>query len=418
MKNTLKTAFCLLFIFGAILPFLQSAFAQILQTHSPAFNDFHFKITELTLKVDKRFEKKDFKHVELLSKEILTLAENIQLPDIDMDPKFEQFVNSVKTNAYYSLACSQSQLNKKKEAISSFEKAVEFGYSEYHYAKRDSNLDNIRKDKRFIALLNTIKQHTELFVLQNSGPYKYDSICLLPKFVYQSANDRFLQEVKNYFDLEFIAGNGDEISKIKNLLFFVAKSVGFDGSHRCLCELDAIDIYNYYQVTGRGVDCRSKAIMMNEIFLAMGFKSRYVTCMPKDPKDPHNHVINCVYSQSLKKWLYVDPSFGVYITDDNDNMLSVGEVRERIKNGLPLVLNPEFEHAKEWYIDRFMAKYLYQIKCLNFFRFNNESDYREWDKSLLHITLLPLDFDKNNPYIQGDIITHDPDCFWLPPEEE
>ena len=68
-----------------------------------------------------------------------------------------------------------------------------------------------------------------------------------------------------------------------------------------LCEFDAIDIYNYHKSTGKGVNCRHLAIAFNEMYLSMGIKSRYVTCMPKDPNDNDCHVINSVYSQQLNK---------------------------------------------------------------------------------------------------------------------
>ena len=71
-------------------------------------------------------------------------------------------------------------------------------------------------------------------------------------------------------------------------------------------------------------------MVLNEMYLAMGFKSRYVTCMPSDPNDNDCHVINIVYSETLNKWLWVDPSFGIYVTDENNNMLGIAETRERL----------------------------------------------------------------------------------------
>jgi hypothetical protein len=415
MTKHIKNSRLLLLLFFLLVSVSGIVFAQL---PSPTFNSFNSQIYELEIEFSKSFEKKDFKQAEVFLKNILVLAETV-LPSGPNVLELEASLEDIKANAYYYLACSQAQLNNKKEAINSLEKAVEFGYSKYQHAKKDSNLDNIRKDKNFITLLDTIKMHDKLIALQKSGAYQHDSNCFLFKFNYQLSNSPGLNDIKTYFDLESVAGNGDEISKIKNLLFFVTQIVKYNGSNWGVCEFNAIDIYNYCQATGMGVNCRNKAMMLNEMYLAMGFKSRYVTCMPKDfKKDPYNHVINCVYSETLKKWLYMDPSFGIYVTDEIGNMLSISEVRERLKNDLPLALNKETEHKKEWYLDEYMARNLYQLKCFNISRFNTESRYKEWDKDLLFITLLPIDYDKSNPYIQGDIVTHDSDCFWLPPEEE
>lgn len=57
------------------------------------------------------------------------------------------------------------------------------------------------------------------------------------------------------------------------------------------------------------------AQMLNECYLAMGFKSRFITCMPKVMINDC-HVINAVYSNTLNKWLWMDPTFNAYVTDE------------------------------------------------------------------------------------------------------
>lgn len=55
--------------------------------------------------------------------------------------------------------------------------------------------------------------------------------------------------------------------------------------------------------------------------------------------------------------------------DENGTMLSIPEVRERMRTGLPLVLNKEAnwnnkqKTTKEEYLDSYMAKNLYYINC-------------------------------------------------------
>lgn len=59
------------------------------------------------------------------------------------------------------------------------------------------------------------------------------------------------------------------------------------------------------------------AQMLNECYLAMGFKSRFITCMPKVMINDC-HVINAVYSNTLDKWLWMDPTFNAYVTDEKE----------------------------------------------------------------------------------------------------
>ena len=397
--------------FLAALCISLAAFAQ---TNSPSINNLISKFGELEPKYQGHYDKKEYKQTELILNEMITLIDNLELSDKEKE-EYQSGINTLKANTYYNLACTYSLLNQKKAAIDAFEKAVEFGYAEYQHAKNDSDLDNIRKEKKFIAVLDNMKQFDKLFILQNAGSYKQGNTDSLPKFTYQSAENRNLQNVKKYLNLDSIAGNGDEISKITNLLFFVTNTIKYDGSNWALCEFNAIDFYNYHKATGKGINCRHKAIMLNEIYLAMGFKSRYVTCMPQDTKDPDCHVINIVYSETLKKWLWMDPSHGIYVTDENNNMLSISEVRERLINDKPLKLNEETSRKKEWYLDYYMAKNLYWLQCTNVSRFNTESRYRDPDKDVQYIALIPIGYGEDNKYLKNNIITHDSDYFWQLP---
>ncbi len=59
---------------------------------------------------------------------------------------------------YYNLACSFSLLKKQKEAIKALSKALEFGYRDFKHIKIDRDLDNIREDSLFKALLKKHKK--------------------------------------------------------------------------------------------------------------------------------------------------------------------------------------------------------------------------------------------------------------------
>ncbi|WP_295936582.1 transglutaminase domain-containing protein [uncultured Alistipes sp.] len=393
------------------IPMVLIALSASAQNDSPIFDDFIEKYQQLEEKYGESYQAKDYKQTEVLLKEMLTMCDALKLSDEQM-PEYEKVMAMIRANTYYNLACTYSLLNDKKQAVSAFEKAVEFGYSEYGHAKTDSDLDNIRREKKFIALMDSIRIYDKLYILQHAGRYAQSDRDSLPKFTYQSEANNNLKQVRKYFNLDSIAGDGDELSQIVNLLLFVSDSVKYDGGNWALCEFDAIDFYNYHKATGKGINCRHKAMMLNEIYLAMGFYSRYVTCMPKDQDDPDCHVINCVYSQTLKKWLWMDPSHGIYVMDENNNPLSISEVRERLINGEPLVLNKETTKKKEWYLDSYMAKNLYWIQCTNVSRFNTETRYRNRDKDVVYIALIPVGYNDENRYLQNNVITHDAGYFW------
>jgi hypothetical protein len=224
--------------------------------------------------------------------------------------------------------------------------------------------------------------------------------------------------VREYFKLDSVAGQGDELSKIINLLHFAHDNMRHDGGNRAFAEMDAIDLYNYCKTTGRGINCRQLAISLCEMYLSMGIPARYVTCMPADPLDFECHVINTVWSDQLQKWLYIDPTMDAWVMDENGTLLSIAEVRERLINDHPLVLcetanwNHESQQTKEYYLDYYMAKNLYYFVCKKYSRFNPESDYRP-NPAEEDIRLIPVGFVNNNWKCDT---TTDPDIFWAKPE--
>ena len=97
---------------------------------------------------------KNFKQAVVILKEMLALMEEVS--DIEISA-CKNLLGWDKALIYYNLACEHSLLNQKEQAINSFEKAIEFGWSNYQHAKKDSDLDNIRNEKNFITTMDKIR---------------------------------------------------------------------------------------------------------------------------------------------------------------------------------------------------------------------------------------------------------------------
>lgn len=170
----------------------------------------------------------------------------------------------------------------------------------------------------------------------------------------------------------------------------------------------------------RGLNCRGLATVLNECYLAMGFKSRFVTCMPKVYINDC-HVINTVYSNTLDKWIWVDPTNNAWVMDENGTLLSIQEVRERLRNGQPLVLNEKAnwnnksKQTKEEYLENYMAKNLYTIGCSNNYKYGTEV-YTKDQKRPEDTLLSPKDFINEYPdYMIYDYEVNDDKWFWQSP---
>ena len=342
-----------------------------------------------------------------------TICQEVSIP--------EAAIKEQKGLFLYDLACCHAQNGQKKKALQSLEESVRNGYKDYNNMLNDKDLLSLRKDKKFQALLAEVEGRRPLNVLKKSAPYAKDSVALNEGknlFFYQPKESMNLRMVREYFNLDSVAGKGDELSKIINILHFAHDNIRHDGGNRAFAEIDAIDMYNYYKTTGKGVNCRQLAISLCEMYLSMGIPARYVTCMPADPNDYECHVINTVWSEQLQKWLYIDPTMDAWLTDENGTMLSIAEVRERLRNDMPLVLcetanwNHESPQTKEYYIDEYMSKNLYYFVCKKISRFNPESLYRDNDPQA-DVRLIPVGFVNDNWKCDT---TTDPDVFWARPQ--
>jgi hypothetical protein len=171
------------------------------------------------------------------------------------------------------------------------------------------------------------------------------------------------------------------------------------------------------------------ATVLKECYLAMGIKSRFITCMPKELEFDDCHVINAVYSNDLGKWIWIDPSFAAYVKDENGVLLGIQEVRERLIDGRPLVLNEDAnwnhkeKQTKEYYLDTYMAKNLYRLECSPESKYNMET--RTGSTEAVYVQLLPLDALNQSPQKdvkkQGETTwinykTNNPDLFWVKPK--
>ena len=337
-----------------------------------------------------------------------------------VSPIPEAAIKEQKGLLYYDYACCYALVGQKKQALAALEQSVLLGYKDYNNMVNDNDLRSLRKDKKYLSLLAQVNDRQPLSVLKKSAPYSKDTAQQDILFRYQPKESKNLRMVRDYFKLDSVVGQGDELSKIINLLHFAHDNIRHDGGNQAFAELDAIDLYNYYKTTGKGVNCRQLAISLCEMYLSMGIPARYVTCMPADSLDYECHVINTVWSEQLQKWLYIDPTMDAWVTDENGTMLSIAEVRERLINDQPLVLcetanwNHESQQTKDYYLETYMAKNLYYFVCKKLNRFNPESLYRNNDPAD-DVRLIPVGFINNNWKCDT---TTDPEVFWAKPKKE
>jgi len=335
--------------------------------------------------------------------------------------------------ALYNLCCIYSLQNKPQPALTYLEKSIKAGYYNYANMMADKDLDNIRHMQKFMQLVTPLRRIGDyLYILRQASAYNPADTRPLPRFTYQAANDTNLIALRKAYNLDSIAGKGSDVSKILNLMHWIHNLVPHDGQHENPVVKNALSLISVCKNEGRGLNCRGLATVLNECYLSLGFKSRFVTCYPKDSLgiDYDCHVINMVYAPSLKKWLWIDPTYDTYVMNEKGELLGIEEVRQRIIDNKPLIISPDanWNHraseTKEHYLSYYMAKNLYRLECPVNSTYDMETTAD--GKHIEYIQLLPLDYFKQpaktgwtsqrtrTTYTQ--YYTNNPAYFWQAPE--
>jgi hypothetical protein len=367
-----------------------------------------------------------------------------------------------KTNlhsAFFDLCRIYSEKNDKNRALENLEKSIKYGKTDYNKIMSDSSLINIKAEKKFQELLSSIRPIGDyIYILKKARTYNYNDNRILPEFTYKAINDSGSITLRKKFKLDSIAGNGDEITKILNLMHWLHNLISHE-SNGLIPTSTVIELINICKTDKLGLNCAGLSSILNECYTALGIKSRILLCLPKDSlgSDFDYHVINMTFSNTFKKWLWIDPTNDAYVMNEKDELLSVEEVREKIinnkfmkinqdarYNGLPVNIND--------YLYSYMAKNLYKFESpvvndysvLNYlssktakmmqllpslqYLKKNSNEYKLFSliagKTSKTIQLLPMDCFTQNKDIEeikiltGKIIyykTNNPALFWKEP---
>jgi hypothetical protein len=209
----------------------------------------------------------------------------------------------------------------------------------------------------------------------------------LVRFHYADSSDVNLKLLRDTFNLDSVAGYGTEIDRIINLTKWVYELTGHANNPDFPKELNAFTLIHMATVEDRTINCYMKTIILNEVFLSMGFYSRQTHLLPHSHEKDESHFITSVYSQTLGKWLWMDPDFGVYLADEEGNILGYTEIRRRLISGKPLIehdLNTaQSRLSKVW--DSFiswteaadyqwyLSKNIFKVRCQQISIFNQRS---------------------------------------------
>jgi hypothetical protein len=253
-------------------------------------------------------------------------------------------------------------------------------------------------------------------------------------FQYAASTDDDLRKLRETYNLDAVAGQGSEADRIINLTRWVFQLTGHANNPQIPKDLNSFNLIHLARVEHMQINCYMKTIILNEVFLAMGFSSRQTHLLPHSNEEDESHFITSVYSQALGKWTLMDPDFGVYVTDEKGNIMGTAEIRSRLIAGEPLVVKDVVDNGKNIFADAwanlrdfidgtnylwYLRKNIFKIQCPQVSMFDQRSKPNK-----VYFELIPDGYREEllkEPKIteRGKIVDiNDEGLFWQKPEAQ
>ncbi len=208
-------------------------------------------------------------------------------------------------------------------------------------------------------------------------------------FAYAAPTDENLARLRKLYDLDTVAGRGPEVERIIDLMRWVFRLTGHANEPEIPKELNAFNLIRLAKDEHMEINCYMKTVILNEVYLSMGWPSRQTHLLPSENEEKESHFITSVYARSLGKWIMMDPDMGAYLTDEKGTILGVPEVRSRMIAGRPLRVKEVGSAGRlarardDWSnfirgVDYFwfLSKFLFKIRCPQRSLFNLASEPR------------------------------------------
>jgi hypothetical protein len=241
-------------------------------------------------------------------------------------------------------------------------------------------------------------------------------------FRYAEASDENLRKLRDRYDLDSVAGKGPEIERIINLMKWVHQLTSHARNPTAPKELNALNLIDLCKAEKKKLNCWMYSIVLNEIYLSMGYTSRMIHLEPHSGEDKESHFVTSVFSRDLGKWIMMDPDMCGYLRDENGNILGVREIRRRLIADEPLIVNDDIggfpRILGKWSYIWYLSKNVFRYSCRQSSEFGQESQ----KEHRVHFALLPDGFREElltEPVVtpRGNRIVYinDESLFWQSP---
>lgn len=155
--------------------------------------------------------------------------------------------------------------------------------------------------------------------------------------------------LRSRYALETIAGGGDDFTRAKRLMHYLAPRLTHCSWYDNHVPCNALDLLEYsLNKPDQGINCLNKSKILEECCLSLGIYARRVGIYPFSPYDFDNHVVTEIFDRRREKWIMLDPTTDGYFMDEEGTPLSLLEMRHRFANDLGVTFVPSATRKKDY----------------------------------------------------------------------
>jgi hypothetical protein len=264
---------------------------------------------------------------------------------------------------------------------------------------------------------------TKLALLRGNARFGHRRPATLGRFTYSSPADSPLVRLRLQYDLAGVAGTGDDLSRMLRLMHWVHGRVRHDGTRENPLPLNALHLLDVSTREGATCNCRGLGTILNEVYLASGYRSRILTCLPADLEDTDCHVVDIVWLPRESRWVMMDPTHDAWFADRRGRVLGPAEVRAAMVRGdslrVPDTINWNGQPVTRTHYLNYMAKNLFRFSSPLVSAFGYEfSAPRAWEVCLEPSGYRPkllATIDSTSVKRAANAFTDDESFFWARP---
>lgn len=218
--------------------------------------------------------------------------------------------------------------------------------------------------------------------------------------------DSGLNELRRITNMDEWIDNSNEFTKMMSISKWINNNIKHDGKLHTPYK-NGIELLKIASSNGGFLNCRGIAVLANELNLAASLFSKFVICMQKEMRTDNYHVLNTVYINDLKKWVMIDPTYNVYLKNKSNEVLSIMDIRNSLRDNNHLFSNKE----ANYYGKKLSVKLYLRSLTKNFYRFSIPINSKFNGDQLNNIINLVPDKEKFPSIYSVD----NPEQFWKEP---